>query len=201
MLEGTWLRHWCEQVWAEHKYLIMLGSYRDYRQIATLFQEQLRTGGGQQQWEAFANQLLQELTALRTVEVDAGNAQNALSHAFGHLKKQVTIEESIRWHAMLDEDWRRAWEELFSLAMSHGDPYLKRSRLFSPQAPAGHVWLRWKKQDWLVQKHIGQLERVLSTEEVRNQLPDLTEDQKVEYRLTARLGSMTSPLEIYEKME
>ncbi|KZE53965.1 hypothetical protein AV540_06970 [Brevibacillus parabrevis] len=199
MMGHKWQKTWCEKVWAEHKYLVMLHSYRDYRSIAQSFRKQLHSSESTRSWEAFSRELLSTIAEVYKKDVDAGNAKNALAHAFGHLKRQCSAEESEVWTKLLATDWQKAWEALFSLAMRHGDPYLKSSRLFAPTAPIGHAWIRWNKQDWLI---LDAKEKtvLLSDSDVGNKLPQLTEAEKVEYRLIARLGSMTSPLEIYEKL-
>lgn len=200
MSEQLWLRAWCEQVWAEHKYLIMLSSYRHYRQVAIRFQEQMRQTDSSSDWTAFADHLLADLEKWRSELYDEGNAKNALAHAAGHLKRQLPPEEAAKWRQLLHSDWRAGWEALFPLAMQYGDSYLKRSRLFAPDAPAGHVWIRWKKADWLVIKENGEPCVLVSAEEIRPLLPEMTEMELEQSRLIARLGNKTSRLEIYDKL-
>lgn len=196
--ESKWLRRWCEQVWAEHKYLVMLHSYREYRTIAEAFRMQMARAGDHPQWEAFAKGLLERLTSIYNTEIYEGNAKNALAHAFGHVKRRRTAEEAAEWNRLLHEDWRVAWVELFPLAMTYGDRYLQNSRLFAPTAPIGHVWIRFEKQDWLVMKNETESVR-LSVHEVCSRLPVMTEADKADYRLIAKLGNLTKTLEIYEK--
>lgn len=193
-------RAFCEQLWAEHKYLVMLASYRDYQEIVHAFKErvQLSRETGNKDWTDFADWLCNRLQEIKRQSTDEGNARNALAHAFGHLRGKLAEEESGSWHLLLSGDWKEAWTTLFLLAMERGDEYLKRSRLFAPDSPTAHVWLRVRGKDWFIQRDEGNW-KVLSVEEVANEVKDCKVNKLVEYRLMARLEELTNPLEMYEK--
>lgn len=191
---------WCEQVWAEHKYLVMLASYRDYKEIVQAFKEQIQLARQQdsKDWTAFADWLCSRLEQIQELAVDRANAQNALTHAAGHLRGKLAAEETGSWHLLLSKDWRSAWRMLFLLAMERGDEYLKQSRLFSPECPVANTWVRVRGKDYFIRKHQDNW-HVLSVEQVAREVTDCKVSKLVEYRLMAQLEELTNPLEIYEK--
>ncbi len=192
-------RAWCEQVWAEHKYLVMLSSLRAYKEIAEAFKQRIEAARAakDRDWTGFADELLQRLEEARYAPREEENARHVLSHAFGRLRGQLSAEESGRWHVLLSHDWREAYRRLFLLAMERGDECLKRSRLFAPGAPLGRVWLRVRGRDWFVSRENGEW-KVLSAEQVREQVTDCKVAKLVAYRLFAQLDDLTNPLDAYE---
>ncbi|MGD8190848.1 DUF1722 domain-containing protein [Brevibacillus ginsengisoli] len=191
---------WCEQVWAEHKYLVMLTSYCDYKEIAQAFKDQIQLSKQQasRDWTAFADWLCNRLEEVKQRPVEEENARNALTHAIGHLRGRLSEEEAGSWHLLLSDDWKRAWKTLFLLAMERGDEYLKESRLFSPDCPVANIWVRVRGKDWFI--HKSQADWVILTaEQVVQEVADCKVSKLVEYRLMAQLEELTNPLEIYEK--
>lgn len=192
---------WCEQVWAEHKYLVMAKSYRCYQDISQSFNAQLarEKTSGNRCWSVFTEELSAFLTQVRALPEDEENARNALMHAFGHLSSRLSAVERDEWLALLENDWKRANEELFVLAMQYGDEYLQQSRLFTPDVPLANVWVRCKGESWFIhQKESGW--EVLSPQEVAAELTDHRVERLGHFRLAARFGNLVQPLELYQQI-
>lgn len=191
---------WCEQVWAEHKYLVMLTSYRDYKEIVQAFKDQIQLSKQEQSrdWTAFADWLCSRLQEVKQLPANKENARNALSHAIGHLRGKLTAEETGSWHLLLSEDWEQAWKTLYLLAMERGDEYLKNSRLFSPECPVANTWIRVRGKDWFIHKPQDEWV-ILTAKQVVKEVACCKVSKLVEYRLMAQLEELTNPLESYEK--
>lgn len=196
----TLSKNWCEQVWVEYKYLIMLHSYSTYQEIVQAFkvQNQRAKETGNRDWTQFADWLCDKLQECEVDLIDEGNARNALNHAFGHLRGKVSPVENGSWQLLLSADVENAWRVLFLLAMERGDDTLKRSRLFSPTCPTSHVWISYRGKDLFVKRREGNWE-VLTREEIADDIADCKVQKLVDYRLMAQLNELTNPLDMYEK--
>ncbi|AUM66799.1 MULTISPECIES: DUF1722 domain-containing protein [Brevibacillus] len=191
---------WCEQIWAEHKYWVMMRCYQKYKQISQAFRDQVKTSRetGERDWSIFAEQLLHEFQKMRKLPIDSGNACNALSHAFGHLRGKLTEQESGSWHVLLQRNWEEAHRILFLLTMEYGDDYLSRSRLFSPEAPSSHTWIRFRGKDFFIAKDLGQW-KILEPWEVWERVGVYQVNLLTKYRLLANLGGIVHPLAHYDQ--
>lgn len=190
---------WCEQVWAEYKYLVMLKSYRCYEDISQAFNAQIEREktSGNRCWSVFTEELSAFLTQVRALPDDPGNARNALLHVFGHVRDHLSADERKEWLALLEKDWKQAYDRLFVYAMLHGDEYLQRSRLFAPHAPLANVWVRCQGENWFIRQCKCGWE-VLSPQEVAQELNDHRVERLAAFRLAARLGHLVQPLELYQ---
>ncbi|MGE5704110.1 MAG: DUF1722 domain-containing protein [Clostridia bacterium] len=199
----TLTRAWCEQVWAEHKYWVMLKSYRLYKDIAQLFkaQHEREKTNGNRSWAILTEELSAFLTQVQSLPIDEKNAVNALQHAFGHISDALTEAERKEWLALASIDWKQAYDKLFVLAMEHGNDYLQRSRLFSPDVPLTNVWVRCKGTSWFI-RHNESGWDVLSPEEVLAELEEGGHrvEQLAAFRLAAKLGPLVQPLEQYQQV-
>ncbi|RNB85895.1 DUF1722 domain-containing protein [Brevibacillus fluminis] len=194
-------RAWCEQVWAEHKYLVMAKSYRCYQDISNAFKAQTEREktSGNRCWSVFTEELSAFLTQVRALPEDEGNTRNALLHAFGHLSSKLTDEEREEWLRLVETDLKLANERLFLFAMEHGDEYLQQSRLFAPDVPLANVWVRCKGESWFIhQKESGW--EVLSPQEVGAELGSHRVDRLAHFRLAAQLGNLVQVLTLYQEV-
>lgn len=196
----TLSKSWCEQVWAEYKYLIMLSSYQTYKEIVQAFKDQNQRvkETGNRDWTQFADWLYDKLLECEDGLIDEGNARNALSHAFGHLRGKISPVENGSWQLLLSTDVESAWKVLFLLAMERGDDTLRRSRLFSPSCPTSNVWISYRGKDLFIKKSKDNWE-VLTREEIAEDIADCKVQKLVDYRLMAQLNELTNPLDMYEK--
>ncbi|WP_255298447.1 DUF1722 domain-containing protein [Brevibacillus dissolubilis] len=192
---------YCEQIWAEHKYYVMMISYRLYKEIAQDFKEQLKLTKEtkSRDWTEFATALINKLEQVKAASIDEDNARNALSHAFGHLRGEVSQEESGVWHLFLATSRQEAHRMLFVLGMEHGDEYLQRSRLFAPDAPVSHAWIKQRGKEYFIRHRAGEWD-VLTPEEVRADIDDYKLNKLVDYRLFAQIDDLTNPLDIYDRL-
>ncbi|QDX91378.1 DUF1722 domain-containing protein [Brevibacillus laterosporus] len=197
---STISKAWCEQIWAEHKYWVMMRCYQKYKQISQAFRDQLKLTRetGEKDWSSFAEHLLHELQEIRQLPIDSGNACNALSHAFGHLRGKISEQESGSWHVLLQWSWEEAYRMLFLLTVEYGDDCLSRSRLFSPDVPISHTWIRFRGKDLFIEKNSGRW-NILEPHEVWERVGVYHVSLLTNYRLLANLGGIVHPLAHYDQ--
>ncbi len=189
-------RAYCEQLWAEHQYLVMLHSDRHYQEIAESFRHKA-TGEGD--WSAFAETLLAQIAESSAIAITPDRARNALSHAFGHVREHLTATQRDHWLELVQTDWQDAWRCLFTFAMQYGNADLQRSRLFAPEAPPGDVWVAVQGECWFV-RHVHGIWTVQSPVEVKQELGDHKVGSLLEYRLLAKLNDSIELLDSYDEL-
>lgn len=192
---------WCEQIWSEHKYWVMLRSYRRYKELSKAFrlQNQEARINRDHDWTSFASYLLDQFEEIGQIAVEEESARNALQHVFGHINNKVTQQESGSWHLLLATNWQEAYRILFLLATEHGDENIVRSRLFSTGCNSSHTWVRFRGKDWFVSRQETGWS-VLSQDEVRERINPYQVQDLIHYRLIVEMDGRLCLLPTYEQI-
>ncbi len=166
--------HTFHRLWAEHKYRVMAQSYKRYLHCGQLVSAQPPRA------RAFLRQLAEHL------DDPMVERNNALLHAYGHLKRKLPEDEKETLIAAIADNVPEALDQLYAGVVALDDQYLLGSRLFRDR----HGFYKWLEPAGTLVIAFGPSEVVLSSDRLVERVAAVVRTENFDLGALRELASL-----------